>query len=372
MKIKNFAAELAAQKLDLSNALSIVPAVSPVLHGALTGNFTMRWEEDKNSVELSTQDQPQIRNFKLVTKNNKDILGADLISVNNTFFHIGSPFSFSGELQLDSNKIQFNGIINKDNIDVKTNEFKVNFNEIKSIAGISTEGSGLLALVVEGDTKNPKLRFNLKKIQHSNIFGFYLGELDASIIIDFNRNAIFLEDVSSKLNPGTLQGDGYISLDDFTSDIAIKARELSTYDILTLHKRLLPWDLSLIEKGISTSSINYKISGKINELKNLQVKADIITQRFTMGREEIYDIRSSLLFKDKFLSMPDISFKKGKGSFAIGLSADLNEDVFRIAFKSKNLDASDLLFYSYIKPSFNSAIQLEGAYKSTMPPVKVY
>jgi len=365
MKIKNFAAEVEAEKLNLSNGLSIVPAVSQVLHGFVSGNFLMRWDEDTSSVELFTQGQPQLRNFRLVSKSNKDILAAELISLNDTVFQIGSIFTFKGDLNLAKNKIHFNGSIGKENIDVKTNEFNVDFNDIKSIAGISTEGSGLMSIIVDGDTKNPKLRFNLKKIQHANIFGFYLGELDASVILDFNRNAIFLENIASKLNPGQLQADGYISLDDFTSDIVIKAKDLSTYDLLMVHKRLLPWNLTYLEKGISTSSINYKISGKINELKNLQVKANIATQRFTLGSEEIYDLRSSLLFKDKILSMPDITFKKGKGTIAIGLSADLNEDVFRIAFKSKNLDASDILFYSYIKPSFNSAIQIEGAYKST-------
>lgn len=365
LRIKNFAAEVSAEKLDFSNAIAFIPSVSKSLRGYVSGEFLTRWDDSKKSVNIFTSGKPQIKNFSLLTSNNKEILKAEEVYLPYAKFEIGASFNFEGELNWASNVIKFNGLIDKEKIKIDTNEFIINFNDIKYIAGISVEGKGPVSISAEGDLKNPQLKFNLKKIQHANIFGFYLGELDAGIIIDFNRNAIFLENIAGKLNPGELKGDGYISLEDFTSDLSIKAIGLSSYDILAVHKSLLPWNLSFLEKAISSTSINYKISGKINSLALLQVKADLLTQRFTLGSEEIFDLRASLLLKDKILSMPDISFKKGKGTFTMGLSSDFNENVFRIAFKTKNLEASDLFFYNYIKPSFSSAMQIEGAYKST-------
>lgn len=364
-KMMDFKAEVKVERFNLSNALSLLPSVSKSLQGDSSGELLVDLDKSDQSVKITSIKETAIYNFKLLTNSKKELLAVNKVVINNAIFDIGEVFTFAGGLLLENNQVVFEGSIGKDNIKVKTSEFLLDLDGIKTIAGISTEGKGTASIEVEGETKNPKLKFILKNIKHASIFGFYLGELNGNIIVDFVRDAIFLEKINSTLNPGSLKGDGYISLVDFTTDLDIKTKDLSTYDVIAIHKRLLPWDVSFLEKGISNSFIDYKISGKINQLKDLQVKANINMQRFTLGSEEIYDLRSSLLFKDKTLAMPDISFKKGKGTINIGLSSDFNEDVFRLAFKSKNLEASDFLLYNIVKPSFNSNMQLEGAYKST-------
>lgn len=357
--------EVLLEGISLSNALEVVPAVSHSLKGQANGTLYFSFDLNTHETRVFSKESLVVNSFVLQTGNAKELLSIKELKVLDTSFVIGKGVSFLGNIAIGDQKVGFDGSINQDTINVKTDSFLLDLNKINKIAGIQTEGLGQFNLLVTGNTSFPKMIFQLKDVQRARIFDFGFGTLNAKIVIDFVRKAIIFENVKSQFQTGIMQGDGYISLEDFVTDISIRTSNLSSQDLLNIHKRLFPWDLSWFEKVISTSNINYKISGKINELSELNVKADMKMERVTWNNEEIYDLSCTILFKEKILSIPDISFKKGKGIISAGLSYDINEDVFRSVFKSKNLEATDLFFYNSIKPSFNSNLTLEGAYKKS-------
>jgi len=351
------------ENVDLSNALSAVPAVASFLRGKTTGRIKVLIDAENDKYKISTLSKVKVDNFKLQTKRNKILLEQPIVYLENSYFDILPIFALKGDLSFGNTLLSFSGNISDKKIDISTSEFNADFDSLKHIAGIKLTGMGKMQVRAEGALKSAKLIFTLNEIQHTSVLDFYLGALSGIITVDFANESILFGNMHSKLNPGTLSGDGMISLNDYSTDLRFSAKSLSTLDLLMMHKPVLPWDLSFLEQSISTSKIDYKLGGKINNLNDLTVQADVATQRLTFLGEEIYDLKAIMLFKNKIFSIPSLDFKKGRGSVQLGMSADINDDSFKLAFKSKNLVASDLFLYKQINPSFSSAVQFEGAYK---------
>lgn len=362
-RVFNFDATL--NKVSLKNALKNLPEVSSVLDAQVSGKLQVQIfiPKDKFLLILKSLNPIQVTNLRLDV-NKKNIILVKELYLDNTQFNILPGLELSSSVSINNRKFELSGLIDKKNLKFQTNKFFINFEDFGNIANLSLKGEGQVQINCEGPIQHPNLFFEIEELEKSSFLGFYLGVLSGKMNLNFETREFIIQNITGKFLNGNITGSGVVNLKTEDLNVKVKANQLNYSEVLNSHSPIIPKFIKDHTQKFSGSfDMDYQLTGKFKNIGDLKVKANMRSNRLLILGEQFFDVVAEFILRDNNLIIPKLKASLGRSNLIFDLGYDLLKKDLKMILKSENMKTSDFNFYNKLDASFNSLIELEGAFK---------
>lgn len=303
------------QRAHTNDLLFYVKKDLDVLKTQIDGQVELKFE--KRSIEISNLSQIRGEYLRLLNKNGSNLLDLKsylLQSFNFSINRNSGLLDLRGSGNLGNGSITFEGEIAKTNLNVSAKILGVNFEEAGSISNIPLKGKAFIDFGAIKTNESEKLTFD-GEIKESEIYGYGLGDVRASMLLDLITNKLSINKISGNNLQTDFIGDAEFDLSDEGAFlIDIKSVKGSRVGLEKIYKPLLsditvPEDLGFVYEA--SARIQKKAGEDVGVVSNVNFKnISYLNEVFEDGRVDVY-------FKDSMLKIDRFNVKKSR-SLIIG------------------------------------------------------
>ncbi len=349
--------KIEVKSIPLKEAIIAVPSVSRTLFGNATGEISLLI--NKKKVEVTHEKPLRITNIGLRNEKREvfKISKAQLDKSNFTFDLKEEYLSIDVAGNLSGKKLLANGILREDKIDIKTNDFYINFDNVSHLGNLDIEGYGKMRVDALGDIENPKLDIKLD-LDKSSLAKFYMGRIRSNLLLKLSGGALLIKKLNGEIGTGKYSLKGEL---DFPNQKVNVRTRFKNFNIEGFRKSHGPALAGIEEEywGYISGMLSgeYKFKGGF-DLESLDITGTYLSDDLTLFKERVNSYRANLRFKDMKMRLSNVEFDIGDGSVEGGYNYDLKREIATYQFESDKLNTKDLTYYLSHGLGYSSKIKL--------------
>lgn len=345
-----------AKNLHLTNILKYLGPSFKTLKGELNGKLSLYF--NKNNLRIIPEDKFIINNLGLVTGEGKSsfkvlmvkraVLSKTSIGVNE------DEFQLETDIELKNSKLNVQGFVNKNAINFKVPDAKIDLADFGNISNLGIKGAGTLSVNVTGPPKDTKINIT-GKTEGFEILGYHLDRSDKNITINLGDSTVEIDKLDSIIGKTRISGNGSVNYKDADIAIGISSNDVNSGDLIQILDPIakslpaLPDDLDFKAK------IDVDIFGKYH-FKDLKIRSRVDFNDLTLASETINSGSFDLSLLNKVISVKNIECIKGRGSLDGDLLYDLSDKSFNLKFFWENFELQSFQFAKKIGLNIDTLI----------------
>ena len=324
----------------------------------ITGDVLFRFQKDILSFSLPNGLELKRPNL---TFNDFNVLSFEELTLGKTLFQYNlktKTFSLDSDVFLEESALKAQGYINKTSVDIGFKKGSVNFKKIGTIAGVKTQGQGLVDFRVLGPLDNANI--TLKGHLHNlSIDEYPLNDAHIGLTYGLETKTLNIDKFQTTSIGTVVSAKGGFNFSQKVKNnmnLEIDVNKISYPSMYKIIQRHLPKFIPKID------GLNFISSGKAviktHFKKGIEiVKTDFKFESITYFDELIPSASFELLIDDNWVSLKNFHLKKGRGKVFGHLNYEKNKKYFAYDFQTKALDLNSFSFYRSLPMGLTGKIE---------------
>ncbi len=352
---------LRADKLSLSNALSVLgPALAP-LKGTLTGNLLFRLKGQDLFFTPAKGFQLDRLRLDVDGDGENNIIDAPVVWLEDTeLMVVNGTFVVKGQVRAPLSQVEVEGFVSRDEVRVDAKASQLSLTDFGDVAGLGLKGRGANTIRARGPLEKVKLSFE-GELREFEVLGYRLGNVQQRVTLNLADGSVDLASVSARKGRYDFSGSGVVNYKNFLLDLSVDIPGIAYSEFKdAIHPladglAFLPEDFD----GQLQGAVGLYAKG---DIASLAVVADVYAQKLVAGGEQFRDAKFSFRYANRDIALKNISVTKESGKLTGEVGYDLARRQLSYNLSLRGLASDELGFYkrSPLALSFRSVGEFQG------------
>lgn len=348
------------QNFHTNSALYAIRKSLHVLKGRMTGDVKVSFDKTRNSVNFGMVKDFNMKNFSLELGEGAPLLTQKSLSFKSGNIQVNTQNALV-ELDLGikfgDSTINAEGNIGLGEINIKTKDSYLDFEQLGPISGFPVQGKGPFSLQVKGPLQDVVFDFGLEH-QAFSVLGFNLETINANAKLTLKPLQLKVEKLDGNYINSKYSANGLIDFSKKKYDLAVNLKEINYEELKHLLRPVaniipkLPEDLSFVSRG------KFIVKGGF-DVDDLNVNGSLKVDNLFYKDEDVEDLSFDLGYASRTLQVKKINLKKSESTAKGNFTINFLTEFFDYDVSWNNMQLSDWEIYNTLNLGLNSKVDID-------------
>lgn len=325
--------------------------------GYVTGKVDVVWNGEKVSFEI--KEKAYLKDFKLLSTNQKAILKNDGFAIEDTLFSLDKDLklTLSAKVLMANTVLKAVGEITDKDLSISVKDSKIDMTAFGPISGLQITGAGPASAEIYGPFDNVKFDF-VADWDRFSVVDLNLGKVKSEFSLSLKNLQLDIHHLEGIYNQSNFKSSGFLKFGENEGmDLNVDIEHSNFKDARKMY--------ALVFKNMKLPVVpefNYEASYRVQggyRIENLKIDGSIKGTDLTILNEEAEKLSAKFNLQNNLLHFKDIKIKKSRGEINANVNVNLADNYTELEGGTQGMRLSDFNIYRKLKLDYDGDLSVD-------------